>query len=210
MTKTRAQQNQAASQTAQQGVSTEPGTTPALSAHSLATPTAPPVLTTTSLTTTPGTSPADILTLVSADTATISEEGKTIVNTIVKAVQIIMNQKDQTIVKMQSQITELENRIAQLENEVEEVNLYERRDIFIISGPNLPKEEQNENTIDKTIRTIKDNLHINIEHEDINVAHRLGSRNTQNSNRPVIVKLQSRQQKYNIMSACVSLAKLIY
>lgn len=208
MTKTRGQHNQAAGQTAQQGTSTGPAAPPVVSSP---TPSAPSVLTTTNVTNPVCTSPADLLSLVTADTATISEEGKTIVNTIVKAVQILINQKDQTIEKMQNHIVQLENKIAELENETEEVNLYERRDTLIISGPNLPVEEQNENTTEKkTIRTIKDNLHINIENKDINVAHRLGSRNTQNSIRPIIVKLHSRQQKYDIMSACVTVKPNLY
>ena len=85
-----------------------------------------------------------------------------------------------------------------------------RRDTLIISGPNLPKEEQYENTVDKTIRTIKDNRHINIEHKDINVAHRLGSRNTQNANRPIIAKLHSREHKYEIMSVRVTVKPNLY
>lgn len=81
---------------------------------------------------------------------------------------------------MQNHTIQHKNRIAQLEKEVEEVSLYEKRDTFIISGSNLPKEEQNESTIDKTN---KDSLHINIEHKDINEAPMIDSRNTQKSNR---------------------------
>lgn len=207
MTKTRAQESKAAGQTTQQGRDT------ALTAPSAPpTPTPPqqPELTTASLKTAECASPTDILSLINADTVTISEEGKTIVNTIVKAVQIIINQKDETIKKLQNHVTQLENRVIQLEDQVDEVNQYERRDTIIISGPNLPKEEQNENTVDKIIRSIRDNLHIHIEHKDINVAHRLGSRNTQNTNRPIIVKLHSRQQKHEIMNACVTVRPNLY
>ena len=40
---------------------------------------------------------------------------------------------------------------------------------------------------------------------DLNVAHRLGNNKVQNSNRPLIVKLHSRQKKTEIMSACVTI-----
>lgn len=205
MTNTRAQQNQETALTFQQGRTPE---TAARSAPPVPAPSAPPFMTTASLMASECTSPDDILSLLTADTAAISE-GRTIVNTNVKAVQVIINQKDEITVKMQNHITQLE-RITQLENEVEEVNLYERRDTIIISGPNLPIEEQNESTVDKTISIIKDNLHLNIEHKDIKVAHRLGSRNTQNNNRPIIVKLHSRQQKYDIMRAYVTVKPNLY
>ncbi|XP_045107742.1 uncharacterized protein LOC123502643 [Portunus trituberculatus] len=120
MTKTRGQHNQAAGQTAQQGTSTGPAASSVPPVVSSPTPSAPSVLTTTNVTNPVCTSPADLLSLVTADTATISEEGKTIVNTIVKAVQILINQKDQTIEKMQNHIVQLENKIAELENEIEE------------------------------------------------------------------------------------------
>ena len=207
MTKTRAQESKAAGQATQQGKDTAPTTTSAPPAPA---PLQPPELSTASLKTVECASPPDILSLITADTVTISEEGKTIVNTIVKAVQLIINQKDQTIVKLQNHVTQLENRIIQLEDQVDEVNQYERRDTIIISGPNLPKEEHNENIVDKTVCSIKDNLHIHIEHKDISVAHRLGTRNTQNMNRPIIVKLHSRQQKYDIMNACVTVRPNLY
>lgn len=69
----------------------------------------------------------DILNLISCDTTTISEEGKTIVSSTVKAMQVIVNQKDQTISQMQNQIYQPENSVIQLENQIDDVNQYERR-----------------------------------------------------------------------------------
>ncbi|MPC35638.1 hypothetical protein E2C01_029064 [Portunus trituberculatus] len=125
MTKTRGQQNQATARKERindlTDASTSTLTVPAL-------PLAQPVLNAESA------SPPDILSIISDDTASISEKSK-----------VLINQKDQTIEKMQNHITQLEDRIVKLENELEEVNLYERRDTLIISGPNLPNEVQNEN-----------------------------------------------------------------
>lgn len=154
--------------------------------------------------------PSDILDIITADTATISEEGKTIVNSIIKAVQLIIDQKNKKIDQLQSHINQMENRITELENQVDEVNQYERRDTIIVSGPDLPREEHNENCVDVVVRSIKDNLHLNINNTDINVAHRLGVRKSQNDTRPIIVKLQSRQTKYTIMNACVTVRPNLY
>lgn len=157
----------------------------------------------------PSTTP-DMLGLISAETSNISEEGKTIVSTIIKAMQIIISQKDEVITQLQSQVRQLETRVSELENLVDEVNQYERRDTIIVSGPNLPKEEHNENSVDVVVKSIKENLHINITNNDINVAHRLGVKKSPIDTRPIIVKLQSRQVKYNIMNACVTVKPHLY
>ena len=133
-----------------------------------------------------------------------------IIRTIVKATQLMISEKDQTISQMQSNITKLENRIEQLENQIDEVNQYERRDTVIISGPDLPPETPNENSAEVIIDSIKNNFHINMIPSDINVAHRLGSRNTQNTTRAIIVKLHSRQKKTEIMNACITVKPQIY
>ena len=87
---------------------------------------------------------------------------------------------------------------------------YERRDTIIVSGPDLPKEELNENSVDVVVRSIRENLHINLNNSNINVAHRLGAKKSQNDSRPIIVKLQSRQTKYTIMNACVTVRPNLY
>ena len=217
MTKTRAQQNQSAGRNIQLGKSnttvpervdertTQVSATPLTPAQTTTqTPPGPPLETHTS------TPPSDILDLITAETASISEEGKTIVNTIIKAMQLINNQKDEKIEQLQSHVSQLENRITELENQVDEVNQYERRDTIIVSGPDLPKEEQNENSVDVVVRSIREKLHININNSDINVAHRLGAKKSQNDTRPIIVKLQSRQTKYTIMNACVTVKPNLY
>ena len=64
--------------------------------------------------------------------------------------QLINNQKDEKISQLESHVKQLENRVTELENQVDEVNQYERRDTVIISGPDLPKEQQNENCVDNS------------------------------------------------------------
>lgn len=153
----------------------------------------------------PTLSPLSILSTLEDDISSLSEEGKTIVNTIIKAVQAISEKKDQVINKLQDQVTLLENKVYDLENQIDDVNQYERRDTIIVSGASLPKETSNENTTEVFINAIKDNLKINISQTDINVAHRLGNNNRQNANKPIIVKLQSRLMKQEITNACITM-----
>lgn len=150
-----------------------------------------------------------IMDLISGDLETLSQEGKAIVSTIVKALTLSMQEKDHTIQTLQSKVSSLESKVNKLEDQLDDIDQYERRDTIIISGPALPNEHQMENTTDLTVKTIKDNLHINIEHKDINVSHRLGSKQ-QNKTRPLIVKLLNRSKKAEIMEACVKVKPNLY
>ena len=152
----------------------------------------------------------DILDIISNEISNISEEGKVIVSSIVKAIQIISKNQDLKITQLQNQVDKLQTRVTQLESEIDDCNQYERRDTVIISGPSLPKEIPNENPSDVVIRAIKDNLHVNISHTDLNVAHRLGPKKDQNTVRPLIVKLHSRQKKTEIMDACITVRPNLY
>lgn len=231
MTKTRSQQPQAGGSAARQGGVTPKRPTPpvkaspSLTVHKTTTETAtavhtvtptklavstmsaavatPAVNVETPILSTPAES-ADILSLISSDIDNISPEGKQIVSCIVKAMQIMNNQKDEKITRLQGHITQLENKVSQLENQIDDINQYERRDTIIIGGHALPQENSNESSAEVAIRSIKDNLHINITQSDINVAHRLGSRKSQNTKRPIIVKLFSREKKTEIMQACIT------
>ena len=124
--------------------------------------------------------------------------------------QIISNNKDQKISQLQTHIVQLQNRVTQLETQIDDVNQYERRDTIIVSGPALPQENPNENSADVAIRAIKDNLHINLTHSDLNVAHRLGTKRNQDTVRPLIIKLHSRQTKTEIMNACITVRPNLY
>ena len=156
--------------------------------------------------TTPST---NILDLISSDTSKLSQEGKVIVSTIVKAMTMLMKEKDHTIAKLQTRVDSLENKIAKLEDQIDDVEQYERRDTLILSGPVLPNEHIMENAADLVVNALKDNLKINIVHSDINIAHRLGPKR-QNKDRPLIVKLQNRTKKSEIMDACVTIRPNLY
>lgn len=151
----------------------------------------------------------NIMHLISSDIASLSQEGKVIVSTIVKALAILSQEKDKEIAKLQDQVSSLQKTVRKLEEQVDDVEQYERRDTIIISGPALPSEQSQENSTSLVVNAIKQNLHINLNHSDINVAHRLGPKR-QNKDRPVIVKLLNRSKKSEIMEACVTVKPNLY
>lgn len=181
------------------------GQEPATAGSSTSHPTSPPV-TQQQQTSDTGLQPTlqDIQNNITEDIQNISEEGKTIVSAIIKAFQLFLQQKDTKIDQLSSEVTELKVKVNTLENQLDDINQYERRDTLIIGGPALPQEQPQENSAELVCRTIKDNLHLNISLTDINIAHRIGSKNIQNSKRPVIVKLHSREKKTEIMKACIT------
>ena len=63
-----------------------------------------------------GPTPTDIMSLISSDVNALSEEGKVIVSSIVKAMQIIINNKDETLAQLQSHIVLLENSLTTRES----------------------------------------------------------------------------------------------
>ena len=100
MTRTRAQQNQAAGRSGQQerNNDTEPDQTDERTTQGTAAPQTSAQIVTQIPSGLPleahNTTTPDVLDFITTATATISEEGKTIVNTIIKAMQLISNQKD--------------------------------------------------------------------------------------------------------------------
>lgn len=154
--------------------------------------------------TTPSMTSDDILSTLQVDISSLSEEGKAIVNIIIKAMQTLTHNKDTKIKQLQSKVTFLNEKVCDLENQIDELNQYERRDTIIVSGQDLPHEVPNENPTDVIVTTIKNVLNVEIEKSDINIAHRLGKRSSANVKKPIIVKLQSRQKKTDIISACIS------
>lgn len=157
----------------------------------------------------PTASPA-ILSTLQDDISSLSEEGKVIVNTIVKALQNLLDIKDQKIHYLESRIKTLEKITSDLESQIDDVNQYERRDTLIISGPSLPSETQNENSTEVVVNAIKQTLRINIDPTDINIAHRIGNKSKQSTMKPIIVKLHSRQKKEDIISACITIKPNLY
>lgn len=147
--------------------------------------------------------------------ASISGEMLPVVNIIIKVIQdqfdtyltkidLLNTEKDKEIDQLRNKVNTMETKITQLETMIDDVDQYERRDTVIISGPSLADESATENPSDIIVNTIKQQLHVNMTHADINVAHRLGPK-SQGKKRPIIVKLQNRLKKSELVQACITI-----
>lgn len=164
----------------------------------------------------------DVTDIISKEllTSNLSGEMLSVINIIGKVIQSqfdtylakldqINKVKDEKITNLETKVSALENKITVLQDTIDDVDQYERRDTVIISGPSLPDETTHENPADIIVNTIKQQLHINMTHSDINVAHRLGTRQ-QDKKRPIIVKLQNRAKKSELVQACVTVKPQLY
>lgn len=117
--------------------------------------------------------------------------------------------RDSEICEIKNEVKDLRNKVVDLESHLDSLEQYERRDSIIISGPALPRETQQENPVEIVVNTLKDTLKLNVQEQDISVAHRLGKSN-QEYPRPMIVKLINRSHKYDIVGACLKLKPNLY
>lgn len=151
---------------------------------------------------------------------TLSEESKTLVkilNTIISKqfkaeidmIKKDLNSKDDKIAELNTEIKELKNKVHDLEVNIDNTEQYERRDTVIISGPLLPPETRPENSVHTVTSAIKEHLKINVNENEISVAHRIGPVNSQRT-RPIIVKLVNRSLKYDLIGACIQLRPQLY
>ncbi|KAK8372923.1 hypothetical protein O3P69_018355 [Scylla paramamosain] len=178
--------------------------------------------TTTTTTTTTTTAIPEVTDIISRElkNANLSGDMLSLVNIIGKVIQSqfdtylikldkLNNAKDEKISYLESKVSALEIKVTELQDTIDDVDQYERRDTVIISGPSLPDESTHENPSDQIVNTIKQHLHINMTPSDINVAHRLGPKQ-QGKKRPIIVKLQNRAKKSELVHACITVKPQLY
>ena len=84
-----------------------------------------------------------IMDLISGDLESLSQEGKAIASTIVKALTLTMKERDQTIQTLQSRVSSLESKVTKLEDQLHDTDQYQRRDTVIMSLPALPQDTSN-------------------------------------------------------------------
>lgn len=155
-----------------------------------------------------------------AEKVNLSGDMLSLINIIGKVIQVqfttylnkldmINSVKDEKIALLESKVSALEHQVTGLQDTIDDVDQYERRDTVIISGPSLPDESTHENPTDLIVNTIKQNLHINMTHSDINVAHRLGPKQ-QGKKRAIIVKLHNRAKKPELVQACITVKPQLY
>ena len=144
----------------------------------------------------------------------LSQENKTLIKIIksiiseefqneVKALKEDMARKETEMEHLRKEVKTLTNKVTTLETQIDDVEQYERRDTIIMSGPSVPVENKDENTLSVAVATIKDHLKINVKENEVSVAHRLGLK--QNQTRPIIIKLVNRSLKYDLVGACIKM-----
>lgn len=164
----------------------------------------------------------DVTDIISKEVEKVNLTGDmlTLINIIGKVIQaqftsyltkldIANTTKDEKIAYLESKVSALEHQVTGLQDTIDDVDQYERRDTVIISGPSLPDETTHENPTDLIVNTLKQNLHINMTHSDINIAHRLGPKH-QGKKRPIIVKLHNRAKKSELVQACITVKPQLY
>ena len=172
--------------------------------------------------------------LLQTDLQNISNEGKAIVQSIAKLLNHSLlaaykqsderfRLKDIQIAVLNAQNSELQNKISSMErrmaamesqyrelsDKVDDIDQYERRDTVIVSGNDLPVETETESPAEVIIKTLNSKLALDLSMADINVAHRLGRKNSTRP-RPIIVKLQSRTRKSQIIRTCIAKRPQLY
>ena len=131
-----------------------------------------------------------------------------------------LTEKDKVIEELTSRLNSLQDSNSRLEAQVssslaaldkrlDDQDMYERRDTLVLSGPALPPESENEDAVMSVVNTVSNELKINIQPCDIDVAHRLG-RSKEGHHRPIICKFVRRSTKSLIVHKCVTLKPQLY
>jgi len=145
------------------------------------------------------------------DTSKLSKEGKEIVSCIIAYFEKKFTEQECEIIASKTEIGELKTKIEKLENQIDDNNAYERRDTLVLSG-NIPPSTNDENCKSIIINKIRDELHMNINANDISIAHRIGPKpKTQAPDkRSIIFKLCRRDLKSEILDNCRRLKPSYY
>ena len=124
--------------------------------------------------------------------------------------------KDEQIQGLRNEVHELRQELMSVKQDFDKLEQYGRRENIILSGPKLPLETSdgsgNENTTEKFINIVKNELKIELKKDDISISHRLGSKRDDNDSkpRPIIVKLVNRSLKYDLINECIQRRPQLY
>ena len=115
----------------------------------------------------------------------------------------MFKEKNDLIDAMKCEMDGLKQRVSKLEENIDNQDAYERRDTLVFSGKCLPQPKNIENCSQIIIDTVREKLQINLDPNDISVAHRYGAKNASQrpDNRGIIIKLCRRDTKVALVSA---------
>ena len=115
----------------------------------------------------------------------------------------LVSAQDEKVVKLQGEISVLSKKISTLEDKIEESESYERRDILILSGKNLPTYQPGENCLGLIPNIFKNQMNLSISPNDISAAYRVGPKpkNQVPDQRSIAVKFCRREVKKTALLA---------
>ena len=115
--------------------------------------------------------------------------------------QKLLAEKDKKIEKLESEMNSMKNRVETLENHIDDNEAYERRDVVIISGENIPAVQDGEKCDEIVCNLISSHLKVKISPNEVSTAHRLGAkkRSQQADTRSIIAKFCRRDVKTDII-----------
>ena len=145
------------------------------------------------------------------DVSKLSSDGKEIVAVLITYFDQILQAKDAVIEDLQGTVSNLKTRVSKLEEQVDANSAYERRDALIISG-DIPEAAPGENCNNLVRSLLREQIKINLNADDISVAHRIGRKpKTQGPDkRNLIFKLCRRDVKRDIIHACKQVKPKFY
>ena len=116
---------------------------------------------------------------------------------------LLINSKNEEISALNEQVDFLKARVIKLENSIDDEDAYVRRDTVIFSGSSVPEVKNGEICSNLIHDLVRDKLKINLNHNDISVAHRIGKKpiNQGTDKRGIMVKLCRRETKNELISA---------
>lgn len=137
------------------------------------------------------------------DVSDLSEESQKVVNCLVKYFDDCLKPKLREIETLKASVVDLQTRVNKLEEEIDNNSAYERRDTLILSG-NIPSASPDEHCKSIVVDLLKNKAFLNIQLEDLSVAHRIGAKpkNQGPDRRNIMFKLVRRDLKTDILHAC--------
>ena len=161
------------------------------------------------------------------ESSDLSEESKRLMSFIVDYFEECSKEKDKKIAKLKGQVKDMNARLQTFEQKQDEANQYSRLDCITISPkkdssgsfvPNtIPNYDNAENTKQLVIDLFKDQLNLNLQNNDISIAHRLKpprrSTNTtqqQHDRRNIVVRLCRKELVGTIFRHCKEMTPNFY
>ena len=160
------------------------------------------------------------------DRSDLSVEGKSLMRLFVDFFKESVNEKEEEIAKLKSQVSILEGRLQKVEDKADETNQYSRLDTLIISprmGANgqfdantVPIIDKAENTKNIVRQLLKQHLKLDIADSDISIAHRLApplkgkNHNPREDRRNIIFRLCRKDLVGTIFQHCKNLSPPFY